>query len=152
MLSDVLTRDNARLSRPNAEPNPGALAIIEQLLIFHPEALDVADDCISAPSSTVEAYVQAGVAPATRRAYRADLEHFRAWGGSIPTTDDQIAAYIADHGAVLKVATLTRRLAAISIAHDARGLPNPVRSRLVRATMRGVRPSTGPPNAKPSRC
>ncbi len=49
-----------------------------------------------------------------------------------------VAAYIAGHAAALKVSTLTRRLAAISIAHGARGLPN-LASLLVRATMRGIR-------------
>jgi hypothetical protein len=37
--------------------------------------------------------VQAGIAPATRRAYRADLDHFEAWGGTIPASDDQVATY-----------------------------------------------------------
>jgi integrase len=87
----------------------------------------------------VEAYVQAGIAPATKRAYRADVHHFEAWGGTIPPTDALVAAYLADHAAPLKVSTLTRRLAAVSIAHDARDLPNPVRTPLVRATMRGIR-------------
>ena len=91
----------------------------------------------------VEAYVQAGIAPATKRAYRADLDHFEAWGGTIPATDALVAAYLADHAAVLKVSTLTRRLAAVSIAHDARDLPNPVRTPLVRATMRGIRREHG---------
>ena len=44
---------------------------------------------------------------------------------------------------MLRVSTLTRRLAAVSIAHDARDLPNPVRSPLVRATMRGIRREHG---------
>ena len=92
---------------------------------------------------SVEDYVQSGVAPATRRAYRADLDHFGSWGGTIPATDDMVAAYLADHADVLKVSTLTRRLAAISIAHGARGLPNPVASPLVRATMRGIRRAHG---------
>jgi integrase len=91
----------------------------------------------------VRAYVQAGIAPATKRAYRADLDHFRAWGATIPATDALVAAYLADCAAVLKVSTLTRRLAAVSIAHDARDLPNPVRSPLVRATMRGIRREHG---------
>jgi len=78
-----------------------------------------------------------------RSAYRADLDHFRGWGGTIPATDIQVAAYLADHAAVLKVSTLTRRLAAISIAHDARDLLNPVRTPLVRATMRGIRREQG---------
>jgi hypothetical protein len=91
----------------------------------------------------VEDYVQAGIAPATRRAYRADLDHFAAWGGVIPSTDAQLAGYLAAHGDTLAVATLVRRLAAISVAHEAHGSPNPVRSPLVRATMRGIRRGRG---------
>ena len=73
--------------------------------------------CKLEPGDAVRAYVEAGIAPATRRAYKADLEHFRPWGGDIPTTDIQLAAYLAEHATILKAATLTRRLAAISIAH-----------------------------------
>ena len=64
-------------------------------------------------------------------------------GRDHPATDDTVAAYLADHAAVLKVSTLTRRLAAISIAHGARGLPNLAASPLVRATMRGIRRAHG---------
>jgi len=99
--------------------------------------------CNEALQAEVEAYIQAGIAPATKRAYRADLDHFRAWGGTIPATEAHVAAYLADHASVLKVSTLTRRLAAVSIAHDARDLPNPVRTPLVRATMRGIRREHG---------
>jgi len=87
--------------------------------------------------------VEAGIAPATRRAYKADLNHFRAWGGDIPTTDVQLAAYLAEHATTLKVATLTRRLAAISMAHKAKRLPSTVSSPLVRATIRGMRREHG---------
>ena len=38
-------------------------------------------------SRRVEEYVQAGIAPATKRAYRADL-HFEAWRRTIPTADE----------------------------------------------------------------
>jgi integrase len=102
-----------------------------------------AGTCTEIVRPEVEAYVQAGIASATKRAYRADLDHFRAWGGSLPATDAQITNYLADHAEVLKVSTLTRRLAAISVAHEAKGLQNPVDSPLVRATMRGIRRAHG---------
>ena len=54
-----------------------------------------------------------------------------------------VAAYIADHASALKVSPLTRQLAVISIAHEAKGLPNPAASPLVRATMRGIRRERG---------
>ena len=102
-----------------------------------------AGTCTATLRPEVEAYVQAGIASATKRAYRADLDHFRAWGGSLPATDAQVTNYLADHAEVLKVSTLTRRLAAISVAHEAKGLQNPVASPLVRATMRGIRRAHG---------
>jgi hypothetical protein len=37
--------------------------------------------CESEPSDLVRAYVEAGIARATRRAYKADLEHFRLGRG-----------------------------------------------------------------------
>lgn len=74
-------------------------------------------DCSNQSVSTVLAYVRAGIAPATRRAYRADLDRFEAWGGSIPATEDMVAAYIAEQATTLKVSILTRCLAAISVAH-----------------------------------
>jgi integrase len=100
------------------------------------------DTPVCLPKGVAE-YVHAGVAPATRRAYAADLAAFQAWGGDIPSSDAQLAAYLAEHATTLKVATLVRRMAAISVAHDAKGLPNPVRSPLIRATFRGIRREHG---------
>jgi hypothetical protein len=71
--------------------------------------------CTKTLQSDVESYVQAGIAPATKRAYRADLDHFRAWGGTIPATEAQVAAYRSAHAETLSVTTLVRRLAAISV-------------------------------------
>src|SRR5438067_1055488 len=83
-------------------------------------------DICTGSSSKIRAYVEAGVAPATRRAYRSDLSHFNSWGGGIPSSEGEVAAYLAEHAKVLAVATLQRRLAAISVAHETRGLSNPV--------------------------
>jgi integrase len=91
------------------------------------------------PSVAVRRYVSASVAHNTKRAYAADLRHFRRWGGSIPASEVLVANYLAEHALILSPATLARRLAAISKAHEACGLPNPVRSELVRATLRGIR-------------
>ena len=127
MLPDFLVRDNAPFGRTKSLP----LAIPQKVVESPPAPSSGnppdAASCTSLSVSSVEVYVQSGIAQATRRAYRADLDHFAAWGGTIPATDDMVAAYIADHAAVLKVSTLTRRLAAISIAHGARRLPKPGR-------------------------
>lgn len=134
MSDPVLTRHNLHLSRPTNEQ----VSLREYPAKARATVLDFAINCKSA-----QAYIQAGVAPATRAAYRADLDHFRAWGGDIPATEMQLAAYLAEHATMLRPATLTRRLAAISVAHEAQGLPSPDRSPLVRAAMRGIRREHG---------
>ncbi|WP_440409447.1 site-specific integrase [Neorhizobium petrolearium] len=91
----------------------------------------------------VHQLVSSSLSEATRRAYAADLADFEAWGGTIPATDRMIAKYLADQSKVVKAATISRRLAALSKAHAALGGQNPVRSELVRATMRGVRRTFG---------
>jgi hypothetical protein len=53
--------------------------------------------CTVDPARTVKDYVEAGIAPATRRAYRTDLNDFQAWGGTLPATDAQVANYLANH-------------------------------------------------------
>ncbi|TDK37614.1 site-specific integrase [Rhizobium deserti] len=54
-----------------------------------------------------------------------------------------MAEYLAVQSKVAKAATISRRLAALSKAHAALGVSNPVRSELVRATMRGIRRTLG---------
>ncbi|MDE1151043.1 MAG: tyrosine-type recombinase/integrase [Micavibrio sp.] len=99
----------------------------------------------SALSASIEGYLRLSVAENTSRAYKADLEHFYAWGGSIPAVPETIAAYLAAHAGLLSVATLTRRLAAISKKHTVQGLPTPTSAELVKLTMRGIKRQHGKP-------
>ena len=128
-----LTLDNPPLSRPTT----GGLVV--------PESSDVE------PSSIVKEYVRDSISDNTKRAYRSDLRHFRDWGGTIPATDVMLADYLAQHARTLSVATLVRRIASISKAHSAKGLPNPARSELVKSTLRGIKRINGHPQrrAKP---
>lgn len=91
----------------------------------------------------VEQLVRQSLAPATLRAYRADIAQFTGWGGTIPASDNMVASYLAAHAEALAVATLTRRLASIAQAHAMLGVESPTGSALVRATMRGIRRSRG---------
>jgi integrase len=122
-----LTSDNLLLSRPNCGP---------------PALQSTALTGTGLPKE-VAALVQNSIAENTRRAYLSDLAQFESWGGCIPATDTMLASYIAAHAETLTVATLMRRLVAISKAHEARGLHNPVRSALVRATLRGIKRKAG---------
>jgi len=94
-------------------------------------------------SETVAAYLHQSLADNTHRAYEADLAHFRTWGGNIPTTSAAVAEYLAAHAPILSMATLDRRVIAISQAHAARGFPNPTQSGLVRAVRRGIKRAHG---------
>lgn len=83
------------------------------------------------------------LSPATERALRGDLAHFQTWGGSVPATPAMVCAYIGDYAGLHAVATIQRRLASISKAHEVAGLPNPCRSEIVKATLRGLRRKHG---------
>jgi integrase len=72
-----------------------------------------------------KAYGQAAKARNTRRAYASDWDHFVSWCQRhgltpMPASPGTVAAYLTDHAATLKVATLGRRLAAIRAHHSER--------------------------------
>jgi len=130
-----LTSDNIQISEPTISP-PTELADrhrASELERFDPK---------------IREFIAAAIAPNTRRAYASDLEHFRAWGGSVPATAEIVARYLADHAQMLTVATLARRLAAIRRAHTIAGCPSPVANDLVRITLRGIRRTYGHPQRR----
>lgn len=88
-------------------------------------------------------YLRNSLAASTQAQYLIDLSDFEAWGGKLPASPESIATFAADRAVTLAIATLTRRLAGLSKLHDAHGYVNPVRTELVRATMKGVRRTKG---------
>ena len=154
MRSELLTPDNPHLSRltngssedPDSPPSEARTTSPEDQL-SRVSVPFFASTCKLATSdpipNEVAALVQASVADNTRRAYRSDLDHFAAWGGTLPGEPALVASYLAAHSASLSVATLVRRVATISKAHQAQGLANPCRSEIVRATLRGVKRTRG---------
>ena len=153
MEGGVLTSDNPHLSQltngppddPDCLSNEGGEGPVEDQT--PPDSISFrAVDCTKAPDSIpdkVAALVQASIADNTRRAYRSDLDHFAAWGGALPAEPALVASYLAAHAEILSVATLVRRIATISKAHEARGLPNPCLFEIVRATLRGIKCTRG---------
>ena len=95
------------------------------------------------PSAQVNLYTHAALAENTYRSYRADMQHFKAAGGSIPCTAVQLAEYLASHAATLAVATLQHRIIAIHRAHLDAGQPSPALDPLVKRTMQGIRRTRG---------
>jgi hypothetical protein len=82
-----LTRDStlfSELTMDDGGAANGDVMIADVAIAQQIAAAEFAVTCKLEPSDAVRAYVEAGIAPATRRAYKADLDHFRAWGASAP--------------------------------------------------------------------
>jgi integrase len=129
MPDPTLTRHNPILSGPT-------MAILEG-------AEKSAINCTDHVMSRVATLIENSLAENSRRAYLSDLAEFERWGGTIPASAEMVAAYLAERADKLAVATLVRHVASISKAHQARGLPNPTQSELVRATLRGIKRTRG---------
>ncbi|MBW8844025.1 MAG: tyrosine-type recombinase/integrase [Burkholderiales bacterium] len=97
----------------------------------------------ASPSAEVNRYTHAALAANTHRSYAADLNHFKAAGGTIACTAVQLAEYLASHATTLAVATLQHRLIAIHRAHLKAGLASPAMDTLVKQTMQGIRRTRG---------
>src|SRR5690349_372515 len=85
--------------------------------------LDISTDALL--SDPVRRYLALAINSNSARAYNADLEHLRTWGGELPCQPDILARYLAEHGATLKASTLVRRLSSLAKAHRLANLPDP---------------------------
>ena len=97
----------------------------------------------SASSAAIREMLNNSLSENTKRGYRADIAHFAATGRTIPSTPEVVAEYLAESVGVFAVATMERRLSAISKAHAAMGADDPTKSEIVRATLRGIRRTVG---------
>jgi site-specific recombinase XerD len=107
---------------------------------------------VALPVAEVEAargFIAQQIAPATLKAYRTDARLFAAWCSergvaALPASPETVATYlsaIATEGA--KFSTVRRRVAAIKFAHETDDRESPTGSRLVRATLAGIRRTIG---------
>ena len=128
------------MSLPNlaVQRRPGTGAVL-----FRPEELAAAYD-----------YAERAQAPATARAYRADMATFSAWCAarglaSCPAVPATVAVFLADEARRgVRPATLGRRLAAIRHAHVAAHFEPPTSAEEVRHVMRGIRRTVGTRQAR----
>ena len=84
----------------------------------------------------------------TLRAYRSDWRDFEAWCrcrnfSACPAAQETVVLYLTALSGTHKVSTLTRRLSAISQAHQTAGLASPTEESSVRLVMAGIRRSLG---------
>src|SRR5271166_5792719 len=97
-----------------------------------------------------QAYQDAADAPATLRAYTADVAHFDAWCSkhgftSMPATPHVVGAYLAAAGEGYALPTLRRRVAAIARACRVAGHPLDTKHPAIRETLRGIGRKHGTP-------
>ena len=111
---------------------------------FVPDAAEEFEDA--------RAYAQQAKSENTRRAYKADWNDFEAYltkrnRSSLPASPDDVALYlrylVQRRG--LKVATVSRRLAAIAEQHQSNGYTSPSEEWIVRNTLRRLRCEHGAP-------
>lgn len=94
-------------------------------------------------SATADSYIAAAQSDATTHAYASDLRHFKANGGTVPATANQVVEYLAQFAGKLTVSTLERRLVAIHQAHLVISALSPAADPMVKRTMQGIRRTFG---------
>src|SRR4051812_45995015 len=100
-----------------------------------------------------QAYQDAADAPATLRAYAADLANFQAWCAAhgftpMPATPEVVGAYLAAAGEGYAIPTLRRRVAAIARACGIAGHPLDTKHPGIRETLRGIGRKHGSPSRR----
>src|SRR4051794_34856808 len=93
-------------------------------------------------------FVHQSKAASTVRAYRCDWTHFETWckahgQSSLPAAPETVALYVTDLASTHKTATITRRISAISQAHQIAGVETPTKSSQVRLVTAGIRRTKG---------
>jgi integrase len=121
----------------------------------HPTALPAAIPVPPLPAAPLEdlahraaGYASRTVTDATTRAYDKDWLDFAGWCasknlGALPATPVTVGMYLASLADRLKVATLTRRLAAISTRHRLAGHQIDTKAPQIHDLMRGIRREHG---------
>ncbi|MGE3920798.1 MAG: site-specific integrase [Gammaproteobacteria bacterium] len=93
-------------------------------------------------------YLAAAISHNTQRAYQQDIQHFRYWGGLLPTNPQQIIAYLEHYAALLNPRTLQRRLTAIKQWHFSQSMTDPTTHPLIAKTLKGILRIHGQPLVK----
>jgi integrase len=102
-------------------------------------------------------FATASRSEATLAAYASDLRHFSAWAdandlAALPADPETVALYLTSMADTFRPSTLSRRVAAISVAHQHAGFASPTTDALVRSVLAGIRRTMGvaPKQAAPA--
>lgn len=93
-------------------------------------------------------YAKRAKAKSTLRCYEVDWKDFTGWCQQnallpLPATPQTVALYLSAQADRYKVATIQRRLSAISQVHQVRGFESPTKNELVRSVVKGIRRTLG---------
>jgi site-specific recombinase XerD len=138
------------MKRRAKSPPPAPAPIEVTAIVRAPDAtLARPDPEVERLAERVAAYRSASKAKNTVRSYKSDCADFEAWCRTrklahLPATPATVALYLAHLAdAGRKVSTITRRISAISQAHQLAGHDTPTTGIDVRATMAGIRREHG---------
>jgi len=98
---------------------------------------------LATANARAEDFARNSRSKATRRAYKSDWADFEGWCArhhfdALPASPHTLTLYLSDQADRHKIATIRRRLVAISDAHRQRGLDTPTSHPVVRAVVRGI--------------
>lgn len=97
---------------------------------------------------TIRYYIEESLSVNTRMAYRKDMDHYRSWGGIIPSAPEVVAQYLSFHAESHSIATLCRWLVSIRKAHTMQGHTDPTKSDFVKLTLKGIKRVHGKPQTQ----
>ena len=127
-----------------AQPVPATTA--EELSVTGP----LSTSALALLQQEAEQFLRAAKAPSTLRAYRSDWDHFTRWCHqhevcALPASAETVALYLTALAATHRPATMTRRLTAITKAHQIAGQPSPatMQQPAVSETLKGIRRTLG---------
>lgn len=114
-----------------------------------PIPVPLVSDITEAPLQPSDSpYWQVATSENTRKAYQADIRHFIASGGLLPTSTEGLLRYLNQQADKLNTRTLKRRLVAIKNWHTYQGFKDPTTHPIVKKTIRGIARTHGQPAEK----
>lgn len=80
-------------------------------------------------AKSIDRYITAATRENTRWNCQSAVDHYEvSWGGYLPATADQIAAYLVNYAENIAISTLRQRLAALASWHKEQGIPDPTKA------------------------
>jgi integrase len=106
------------------------------------------ETALASAAEAAREFIDQAKAPNTVRAYRSDWRDFSEWCAArglepLPALPQAVVLYLSELAGRCKTATITRRVSAISQAHQMAGLDSPAGAAAVRAVMAGIRRAKG---------